>query len=367
MQFKIWKAGLVLLFVVVWSTFDINAAIPIQPEEKIKNIFIPVLCYHRIIPKVLSVYDLTPGMLEKQLRFFLAQGYQPITALQYLKLQKYPQFFPDKPIMLTFDDGNKSHFRYVFPLLQKYNIKATFFVYLNTVATKSDKLIIWDELMKMSRAGMDIESHTMSHPYLTKSAEKLDNPRYLAWLDHELKDSRRIIEEHLKTKVVSLAYSFGWFNSVVEAKAVEAGYQGIFTVNWGVNRAAENPLRLKRRVVSNKMNQVELQRYISSKPLSLEIISPTDAAIISRIPVVRFKLADRELNMLDIVVGKNKGVMTPDREGNFSFILSSLHPNYNIIIVSGYNDQKQLFIGSWGFDYKPPVMARNNTPTTKGK
>jgi hypothetical protein len=255
----------------------------------------------------------------------------------------------------------------VFPLLQKYNITATFFVYPNAVAKISDKFITWNELMEMSKAGMDIESHTMSHPYLTKSTVKPDAPRYSAWLDHELKDSKRIIEEHLKTKVVALAYSFGWFNSVVEAKSVEAGYQSIFTVNWGVNRINENPLRLKRRVVSNKMSQKELQRYISSKPLSLEIISPVDAAETGRIPVVRFKLADRELNMLDIIVGKNKGVLTPDRDGKFSFILPSIPPNYNMIVVSGYNDQKQLFIGSWGFDYKPPVTMPGNIPTAKGK
>ncbi len=353
MHLKIWKVSLILLFGLILANCRTDAAIPTQPDEKIKNIYIPVLCYHRVTPRVSSVYDLTPDMFEKQLQFFKAQGFQPITALQYLKLQKYPQFFPDKPVMLTFDDGSIGHYQYVFPLLQKYNIKATFFVYPGVVTRTGARTITWNELIRMSRAGMDIESHTLTHPFLTKIPDNFDRPRYLAWLDHELKDSKRIIETHLKTKVVALAYSFGWVNSVVEAKAIEAGYQGMFTVNWGVNRVDDNPFRLKRRVVSNKMSQVELQHYLTSKPLSLEIIAPEDATVTNQIPTIRFKLANRELRILDIVVGKNKGEITADPAGNFSFNLKKLYPNYNMIVISGYDDRKQLYIGSWGFDYKP--------------
>lgn len=349
------KAGLLIVLTIAFCTINIQAAIEIQPPENLKNIFTPMLCYHRVVPKPAGIYDLTPEMLEKQIQLMLAQGYRPITALQYIKLQKYPRFFPDKPVVLTFDDGSKSHFQYVFPLLQKYGIKATFFVYPANIVTKSNIQLTWADLRKMAWAGMDIESHTFSHPFLTKTSFKRDDPRYLEWLDRELKESKRVLEYHLKTKVNLLAYSYGWFNDIVETKAAEAGYQGIFTVNWGVNRTDENSLRLKRRAVSNQMSQVELQRYLTSKPLSLDIISPFDAAIFGGVPVIRFKLANPKLMMTDMVVGKNKGVLKPDSEGIFSAQLKHVYQGYNTVIISGYDAHQQLWIGSWGFDYQSEV------------
>ena len=359
-RFSITKACLILLWLTIFLSLNIDAAVPIQPDVKIPYIYTPILLYHRVIPKVSSIYDVTPAMFEKQIKFILEQGYQPITALQYIKLQKQPQFFPNKPVILTFDDGSKSHYQYVFPLLQKYHIEATFFVYPDVIVNKSNKLITWTELNHMARNGMDIESHTMSHPYLAKLHTSPDDPHYLSWLDHELKDSKMIIEKHLNVEVPLLAYSFGWFSSVVETKSIEAGYQGMFTINWGANRVDENPFRLKRRVVSNNMSQTEMGRYLSSRPLSLDIITPTDAAIIVAIPIVKFRLVNRELNLVDIMVGNNKGSIRPDHQGVFTFKVKKLYSGYNMITISGYNDDKQLFMSSWGFFYNPPVPVPSN-------
>lgn len=362
------KAGILFLLVIVFINPNIEAVIKVQPEEKLKNIYTPMLCYHRVVPKPASIYDLTPAMLEKQIQYLLVAGYQPITALQYVQLQKYPRFFPDKPVVLTFDDGTKSHFQYVFPLLQKYKIKATFFVYPGNIVSKSKLQLTWAELKKMARAGMDIQSHTFSHPFLTKTQFKPDDPRYLTWLDRELKESKRVLEEHLKIKVDLLAYSYGWYNNIVEAKAIEAGYQGMFTVNWGVNRIDENPLRLKRRAVSSHLSQLELERYLTSKPLDLKIISPADASIVTRIPEIEFTLTNRELTMADMVVGRTKGVLKPDSEGVFRAHLKSAFSGYNTVIISGYDDDNQLWIGSWGFDYKPEKDWDNpKSPVVKAR
>ena len=130
---------------------------------------VPIVCYHRVIPKTPSIYDLTPEMLEEQFKFMKEHGYHPLTALQYINLQKTPELFPDKPVVLTFDDGNKSHYQNVFPLLKKYGYKATFFIYPSAVLNNSTKYITWSELAEMSQAGMDIESHTRDHPYLTST------------------------------------------------------------------------------------------------------------------------------------------------------------------------------------------------------
>jgi peptidoglycan/xylan/chitin deacetylase (PgdA/CDA1 family) len=317
--------------------------------------YVPVLCYHRINPKISSIYDLTPENLAAHLQFFRDNGYHPITAIQYIQSQEHPQNLPDKPVILTFDDGNKDHYLYVFPLLRQFGYKATFFVNPGPILEKNKYAMSWDELLEMSQAGMDIESHTFSHPFLTKTNTRPDDPHYLQWLEHELRDAKMTLEQQLHTKVELLAYPFGWFNCIIEAKAVEAGYQGIFSVNWGVNQTTENPLRIKRRAVSHDLSLLEMERYLTSKPLSIEIISPNDAAILYEKPLVQFKLNDPSISRIDIIIGNYKGELAPDSQDIFTFTkFETPYFGYYMIIVSGYDHQGNLYINSWGFDYQKP-------------
>jgi len=352
---KIW---IIILMSFLFIVTGVNATIPMKSAGEIENLVVPVLCYHRIIPKISSIYDLTPTMLEKQFQFFKANGYHPITALQYLKLQKYPQFFPDKPVVLTFDDGHKSHYQYVFPLLKKYGFKATFFIFPEVVSNHdySHFFITWNELAEMYRDGMDIEAHTFSHPFLTSAKTGVNDPGYLKWLDHELKDSKKIIEQRLKITVELLAYPYGWFNRIVEKKVIEAGYHGAFSVNWGVNLPDENPFRLKRRTISKGLNLRGMQQYLTSRFLSLKVISPTDASILTEAPEIKFKLSSNNvLPKVEISVDDDQGRLNPDDRGIYTFTkFKTIRSGYYMIIVSGYDHTGQLYINSWGFDYQKP-------------
>lgn len=348
------------VFWIILFTISVGSLLALSANET-PNKYVPVLCYHRVTPKINSIYDITPEMFEEHLQFFKANGYHPITALQYFKFQDQPENLPQKPIILTFDDGSKGHYQYVFHLLKQYGFKATFFIYPAAVFEKNDYSITWDELLEMTTAGMDIESHTYTHPFLTHTKTRPDDPRYLKYLDHELKDSKDLLEQKLHTKVEFLAYPYGWHNCIVETKAVEAGYQGTFNVNWGTNLSDENPLRLKRRVVSHNLTLFQINRYLQSKPLLLEIISPNDASILSEKPVVQFKPKNPQLSQIDIVVGEYEGALSPDPRGIFTFTeFKTNRSGYYMIIVSGYDDNGQLYINSWGFDYQKPSEELTN-------
>ncbi len=348
MKFPLNKWLFLLLFTVI-----LNSTITIATNNQEK--FVPIFCYHRVNPTIKSIYDLTPAMLESQFQYFKINGYHPITALQYIQFQNKPELFPDKPIVLTFDDGSKDHYNYVFPLLLKYNYKATFFVYPKQIAKKSARLITWDELSKMVQAGMDIESHTFSHSFLTRTKLRPDNPKYLQLITHEIKDSKKIIEENLRIKVLLLAYPYGWYNCVLETCAVQANYLGVFTVNWGVNRLDENPLRIKRRAVSNRFDFKEMKSYLTSKPLPLQIISPRNGSIISQKPQIKFKVLNKNINRIDIIVGKYKKTITPSYDGTYFLDpYKELKSGFHLIIVSAYDKYNQLYINSWGFDYHQP-------------
>jgi peptidoglycan/xylan/chitin deacetylase (PgdA/CDA1 family) len=362
----IWLTLIILVIMLALPSFIIAKA-PASPHALVPEpIMIPVLTYHRIIPRTASIYDFTPEMLEKHFKLFKTLGYHPISAVQFLAYLRQPELMPKKPIVLTFDDGNKSHYTRVFPLLKKYGFQATFFVYPRAIKEKSNLCLTWTELKEMNEAGFDIESHSMSHPFLTRShISNGDNTAYLKWLNNELLCSKALLEYKLAKKITLLAYPYGWFDTIVESAAVQAGYQGLFTVNWGQNSLTENPLRIKRRVMDNTMRLSDIQRYISARPLALEIITPLDAGIVTSLPVIQFRLKNPTLHSITISVRSYKTALNnPDKQGVYTFDkITKLKPGFCMVIIRGYDDRNNYYMGSWGFNYQAPAIKVNPVQT----
>jgi peptidoglycan/xylan/chitin deacetylase (PgdA/CDA1 family) len=367
---RIWISLFILSLVVTVSTLITAKAPSTEPVSKSPPapVIIPVLTYHRIIPKTTSIYDFTPQTLETHFKLFKSLGYQPISAAQFIAYQQQPELFPKKPMVLTFDDGNKSHYTWVFPLLKKYGFQATFFVYPNAIKDVSPVCLTWNELKEMSDAGFDIESHSMSHPFLTRSKIPDGNDThpldaYLKWLNNELFCSKALLEYHLAKKVTLLAYPYGWFDNTVESVAVQAGYQGIFTVNWGQNSPSDNPLRIKRRVMEDTMSLDDINRYITAKPLALEVISPIDANAINQLPVIQFKLISPAIHGVTLSIRGYKASLNPDKQGIYTFNqITQLKSGFCMVIIRGYDSQNNYCMGSWGFNYQVP-----NQPTVMVK
>lgn len=352
---KILSILLGILIPLVLVSFLFTKAQNWEAEAQSEPALIPVLTYHRIIPKASSIYDYTPEQLEGHLQYFKEHGYTPITALEMVEMLANPEQLPEKPVVLTFDDGHKSHYTTVFPLLKKYGYRATFFVYTDVIAEKSEKQLTWDELRTMGQQGMDIQSHTKSHPYLTQAKQNESQAAYLERLQREIHGSKVILEEKLKRKVELLAYPYGWFNQTIEALAVQAGYRGIFTVNWGVNSVTENPLRIRRRVMENTMSHEELKQILTAKPLPIEIIQPEDAARVRQAPVIKFRTTNLRIDRVEVKVRSVTGQITKDQDGFFTWsALKNLSPGYHMIIIKGFDfdQENQPLINSWGFDYQ---------------
>ena len=124
--------------------------------------------YHAVSDDIWGIPELfvSPSSLEKQLQALTEGGY---TAITFEDLDHIDEI--EKPVMLTFDDGYDDNYTELFPLLQRYNVKATVFVIVNDLG-KNHKLTE-DQVREMSESGLvSIQSHTMSHGYLDGMYEK---------------------------------------------------------------------------------------------------------------------------------------------------------------------------------------------------
>ena len=165
---------------------------------------------------------------------------------------------PDRAVALTFDDGYASAVETAWPILRERKLPATLFVvtgYLDgakrfpwDTADAADavdrgsrtRLATPDQVLAAAAQGLEIGSHTVSHPWL---------PHLRAGdLERELVDSRVAVEKLLSLPVRSLAYPMGGWNSAVLAAARHAGYTVGVTTDRGTNSRRQNPLALRRAI-----------------------------------------------------------------------------------------------------------------------
>ncbi|MCW2792542.1 MAG: putative polysaccharide deacetylase [Nocardioides sp.] len=170
---------------------------------------------------------------------------------------------PPRAVVLTFDDGYASVVETAWPLLRERGMPTTLFAVSG--ALTGDLRFAWDrhepehdrlrlarpdELRDAARDGLDIGSHTVSHPWLPRLAR--------AELRRELADSRTALEELLGRPVTSLAYPTGGWNPEVRAVAGEVGYRLGVTVDRGLNTARTPDLSLRRAFVPTDPRDLRL-------------------------------------------------------------------------------------------------------------
>lgn len=209
-----------------------------SPEPTTTVNSVPILMYHYIRPlpdqkKDPVGYNLSvaPETFQKQLDQIKAAGYTTTTLDAFTEHR-----LPEKPIILTFDDGYDDAYSAAFPALKERGMVATFYVITDYM--DHPRYMSWEQLKQMAAAGMQIESHTTNHADLSKISrdEQLK----------ELVDSKRAIEEHLGTKVRHFCYPSGKFTEETLALTKAAGYETAVTVNPGIANVDGDLLQLPR-------------------------------------------------------------------------------------------------------------------------
>lgn len=227
-----------------------------------ENVRVPVLLYHNLMdgydPQDASV-QISPAEFEEHMTALVSTGYSTITFEDYYNYVVYNQALPDKPIIITFDDGYSSNYEYAYPILKKLNMKATIFVITGRMGVSKDVIyphFTWEQAREMEQSGViDIESHSDLHPDMTK----VDKGR----AQLELRRSRYLIERELGKTCKVFAYPYGLYNADVQDLAEKAGYEIQVAVgDKGVNVKKNGLKQLKRLTAFGNTSGNELIKMI---------------------------------------------------------------------------------------------------------
>jgi len=161
---KAWKLLFSFLFILsLVLNFDVNSSLPVSASAD--DVKLPILMYHRISKdkNLWGKYSISPDELEADIKLILERGFTPITVNDLNNRDKVP--LPEKPIMLTFDDGNRSDFLYAYPLALKYKVKivcSPVGIYTENYSSRDNHVYLSPaEMREMEKSGfVEFQNHS---------------------------------------------------------------------------------------------------------------------------------------------------------------------------------------------------------------
>lgn len=175
-----------------------------------------------------------------QMRRLLDGGWTPLLISELAEALDGKRPLPDRPALVTFDDGTADNFELAFPVLVEMGVKANIFVvcegidsytrWENPAEKPWQRMLSWQQIETMRDSGLvEFGSHSMRHPDL--SAIPLEEARW------EIEESKRRLESRLKTPVIGFAYPFGAGAHCPQLREAvqKAGYRFDFSIRQGIS------------------------------------------------------------------------------------------------------------------------------------
>jgi peptidoglycan/xylan/chitin deacetylase (PgdA/CDA1 family) len=208
---------------------------------------VPILTYHSLDESG-SAISMPPAVFRRQMLALKSWGFHGLALGDLLDAWEGKTPLPERPVVLTFDDGFRNLFDCAAPVLDEVDFRATVFVVAGKCGGTNDwtatvagiptmPLLTWNELRELSEAGWEIGSHTMNHRSLTEIGEK-----EAAW---EIATARQILEERLGRSVSVFAYPYGHAEET-QRRLAQQHYRGACGTVLGESRPRDDRHWLRR-------------------------------------------------------------------------------------------------------------------------
>lgn len=248
-----------LLLAVVFVSIISFATSAVFVNKNSEGIPLPILMYHHILkdPSKHGAYVVSPQEFEDDLVFLKENGYQAITVSDLISYAKENAPLPQKPVMITFDDGYLSTLEYAHPLLEKYNMKAVVSVvasYTEEYSTSCDRHVSyahlsWEDLRFMSVSGIfEVQNHTYDmhknkkgerHGAKKVSGESAEE--YELEFKRDVSLAQNMLSKNCDITPTCFTYPFGMVSSESEEFVKEMGFCASLSCFEGINYITNDP------------------------------------------------------------------------------------------------------------------------------
>lgn len=223
---------------------------------------VAVLMYHHVDDEAKSGATITLSLLEEQLDFLIAQGYNFITFEQF-RLFLAGDSVPPNAVLVTYDDGYESFFTNAQPIHNARNIPAINFIitkFLDHPDSGYVRYMTREQLRQLSENSTLLSSQCHSHalhektsnqePFLTARLDLGDGPeteeQYAARIKNDARYCRQYLQDVGQDKVDAYAYPYGSYHDQAIDLLRESGFLYAFTVEPGLATREINPYEIPR-------------------------------------------------------------------------------------------------------------------------
>ncbi|MEZ4710738.1 MAG: polysaccharide deacetylase family protein [Caldilineaceae bacterium] len=221
-------------------------AVAIEPisDGAVRTAHVPILMYHylSIPPADANIYrqdlSVAPDLFAQHLDRMLAEGYTTISLYQLYDNLVTGAALPEKPVILTFDDGYLDVYENAFPLLRARNMTATLFVVTDFIDEQRPGYLTWDMAREMLAAGLSIESHGRNHISL-----KNKDADYLVW---QALGSLETIQYELGVRPRFISYPAGEYDQQTIDLFKSANYWAGLTTIQGATHHSDDLFQIHR-------------------------------------------------------------------------------------------------------------------------
>ncbi|WP_420000280.1 polysaccharide deacetylase family protein [Streptomyces boninensis] len=227
--------------------------------------------------------SVAPRDFAAQLDVIAAAGATPISTADLAAAWRDNHPLPNKPVVITFDDGYAGVHRHALPLLAKYGFPATLFAATGWLCGPyetggaPDAMLGWPQLRELAGAGVEIGGHSHTHPQLDQIADQR--------LRFELRVCREIIAAETGTTPVSFAYPYGYSDRRVRQAVRAAGFTQALAVENDLAKPSQGPYALRRFTVRRNTTLDAFERAVSSRPQLRDVA--TDRALTRGYALIR--------------------------------------------------------------------------------
>jgi peptidoglycan/xylan/chitin deacetylase (PgdA/CDA1 family) len=192
---------------------------------------VPILMYHYIsIPpddadKYRTDLSVAPDTFREQMTYLAENEFETIDLYDLSLAITDKKELPQKPIIITMDDGYRDNFENAFPILQEFGMKATFFVVTEFIDQEIGNYMTWNMAKEMAEAGMRIEPHSKTHADLSGQERE--------YIIYEVLGSQESIAAHLGYTPRYFCYPGGRYDESTLEVVQDLDFWGAVTTTGG--------------------------------------------------------------------------------------------------------------------------------------
>lgn len=229
-------------------------------DGTLRRIDVPILMYHYVgdLPEDADEYrvnlTISTERFHAHMEYLQNVDYNTISLYDLHNALNNGMPLPSRPIILTFDDGYANHFDNAFPLLQHYGFTGTFFVITDRSDNADPAHLSWEHIQQMAVSGMDIESHTKSHPDLRN--------RDFDFLIFQILGSIESIAAHIGEDTKMFSYPAGRYDETTLRVLQTMPIARAVTTQAGRLHTTDNYLEMTRLRISGDMSVAGLRQLL---------------------------------------------------------------------------------------------------------